>query len=1241
MEMVQHIDRTSPSFNTGTRSASLFAMARDFRPKEKKMGGKGGAGGGRAGADAGGRQTPAHQRRTTSNQQPLGKPQNHQGGASKPYSNADKGRTTRRESRQEEVEDDSETEEQLREAIEALGGDEDDLQLISAAGMNGKAAGGDEDGEDLDDELKAFMKGINLPTDEVKNAAREAASTSKPAEPAATAQNKQKQKEQQKEQQQKEVVDVKPRNEQKGKGEQKEKAEQEKKQREQKAKESRKQAAEEERKKAEDNRVRAAKVDEIAQKSASTKKLSAKDAAAQLLLTPTPLWMGVELDSLQETSAPSTSSPSLSHDVVVALLARGNHILDSENTRYHELLNSGSPSLTAILGGLTPSDAKFVSSLLGDTTSVSGSGRGGGTLSDRIAAHALLLGSSAFHNLRSLDALVGMCSKKSREESGRATRALADWFAGSGLGSGINARKLRYFRDQPELAATAAAPAESRGRQQRLAVFAFEDRLKKTYFTFLQTLEQQSHDTLAFVRQQAVNQTFILLREKSEQEQNLLRLLVNKLGDGERSVASKATNCLLELLNVHPNMKTVVSREVGELIRRPASKSDKLSTKRHANHARYYGVLTLNQIMLTRQDVQVANSLVQLYFELFQEALNLDASAASDGEEGDESTKAQAAKKDRWRDQKGKGKGKKGGKGGAGSEDKAVQDVESKATAAILTGVRRAFPFAQLETDVFDKHINTLFRITHSSSFNIAVQALQLIYIVATSATATSSNLLDRFHSTLYSSLLDSRLASTSKTAMYLNLCYKAMRDDIDNDRRAAEVKRLVQILSHMDVEFVCGALFLVGELIRAHPRLRGMLADAEDDDEEVIVNPPDEEDRDEEARVKQPAALANGISSAYSRYDPSKRDPRFAKARSTCLWELTALLDHFHPTVRLLTSQVISGEALTSTPDLTLHSLSHFLDKFVYRNAKKGSAQKGASGMQPAIAAAGGGEDGVRKVKGWAGAGEEVNTEKFWKRKAQDVPVDSLFFHHYFNLKQGKDAKSGKGAAAQKAKKQAGSDEEESDVDEEDAGDDESLGSDEVDAALDKADKDEGDEGSVDSDDSDEKEIWAAMKKSMPAEEGDEDLMEDSDGDEDDEDLAQYDYSDSEEDDEAEEEEGKQAGGVKDLEDSEDDGDGIFDEDEDDLLPFAEFGSDDGSEGDSTEGASAAAAGTTTAGKKRSRGENDDGDAADDKKPKTKSQERRAERKKRKAMSTFASAEDYAHLLGGDDDDEGDLGDE
>ncbi|PWN21096.1 CBF-domain-containing protein [Microstroma glucosiphilum] len=1129
-------------------------------------------------------------------------------------------------------EDEEGNEDDLREAIAALGGEQGDLDLISAKALKGKGKGKQRAEDEADDpnlgnELRAFMKGLKFDIQAPSQVKSERSAKAAREVPTLTQdpsiiEEKAKSASASNDQEQKPKKDRRPEKIGQTDGER---------------------AAARAKKERED------KLDAIASKASRAAEVQSLPTSStvrkggHLLLDPLPDWMNVALEPLPAASPYSNHGILLPHDRLLSLLSQGAALLDTDNKAYHTLLNSGSSAKMTSLGGLTPSDAKLIASLLGNTTSSSNSTAvGGGTLSDRIAAHALLLGSSPHHNLRSLDALVSMASKKSREESGRATRALADWFAGAGLGKG---RKLRYLRDQPHLATTAEAP-EGTARDQRLALYAYEDRLKKTYFAFLQALETQSHDTLAFVRQQAVTQIYLLLREKSEQEQNLLRLLVNKLGDGERSVASKATNSLLELLNTHPAMKSIVAREIGELIRKPTrstGRADNETTKKHHSHAKYYGVLALNQIVLTRQDAAVATPLVHLYFELFEDGLGRLSQAVEGDQVGEAAPSAALSgkkNKNRWRDNKSKSQGKGKGKMSTttSTETSRVQDADSKMMAAILTGVRRAFPFADLDFGAFDKHLSTLFRITHSASFNIAVQALQLIHVIATSSTSSSQHILDRFHSTLYSSMLDPRLASTSKSAMYLNLCFKAIREDIDESRRAAEVKRLLQILGQMDVEFVCGALFLVAELLRAQPRLRRLLTDPEDDDEVAVANPPDEEEVGPQASNLTETQNGPGlVGPASHRYDPFKRDPRYANAQDTCLWDLVPLLGHFHPTVKLLAHQLLTNEALTTAPDLSLYSLSHFLDRFVYRNPKKRSTlQKGASGMQPAIAAGGGIEGGIRRIKGWGGTGEEVNTPRFWKQNVQDVAVDSLFFHKYFNLREARPSEGGaKGTKMRGDQDVESEDEEASEASY--VGSDVSLASDEVDEAL-RDGRAEGDSGSeADSSDLREGEIWSAMKRTMPKEVGDESLFAASDGDdEDDEDLAVYDYTESEEDTGQDEDGDDEVDGVagRDQDDDSDDEEAsMFEEDEDDLLPFADFGSEASDDSDDADTRIV----TPAPGKSKKRDRLESADQESNQ-PKSKSQLARHERKKRKATSAFASAEDYAALITQGEADEGEV---
>src|SRR5882757_4346672 len=102
--------------------------------------------------------------------------------------------------------------------------------------------------------------------------------------------------------------------------------------------------------------------------------------------------------------------------------------------------------------------------------------------------------------------------------------------------------------------------------------------------------------------------------------------------------------------------------------------------------------------------------------------------------------------------------------------------------------------------------MDTLFRITHSSNFNTSIQALMLIEQLAT----TKHLAVDRFYRTLYESLLDPRLITSSKHALYLNLLFRALRSDLNIKRVKAFVKRMLQVVTLHQPPFICGVLYLI-----------------------------------------------------------------------------------------------------------------------------------------------------------------------------------------------------------------------------------------------------------------------------------------------------------------------------------------------------------------------------------------------------------------------------------------------
>lgn len=175
-----------------------------------------------------------------------------------------------------------------------------------------------------------------------------------------------------------------------------------------------------------------------------------------------------------------------------------------------------------------------------------------------------------------------------------------------------------------------------------------------------------------------------------------------------------------------------------------------------------------------------------------------------------------------------------------------------------------------------------------------------------------------------------------------------------------------------------------------------------------------------------------------------------------------------------------------------------HFLDRFVYRNAKKSTGTKGSSIMQP-FADHTGPDQAVSLQRNAVGLNQvTVNSEEFWRKKVEDVPVDELFFHKYFNQKLAgapntKQAKKKKEAEAESDGEEdevwramvnsmpgedGGEDLEDVDEDEDDSADDEEMqallmDSEDEDEDEDEDDLDENELGDQDFDDMDDMDNW------------------------------------------------------------------------------------------------------------------------------------------------------------------------
>ena len=199
-----------------------------------------------------------------------------------------------------------------------------------------------------------------------------------------------------------------------------------------------------------------------------------------------------------------------------------------------------------------------------------------------------------------------------------------------------------------------------------------EDRLKAHYADFIEVVKIHLSDNEVPIRTKLCNIVYQLLNEKPEKEQELLSLLVNKIGDPDNKLASKIIYILSQLLQNHPYMKKVVAVEVERILFR----------SNISERAQYYSVCFLNQLQLSAEDTAFAGHLIEIYFKFFSESI----------------------------------------------ENK---NLDSRMLGGLLTGVNRSYPYTDKLDGITDDNINTLFKLVYVGNFNVSVQALMLLYQVS------------------------------------------------------------------------------------------------------------------------------------------------------------------------------------------------------------------------------------------------------------------------------------------------------------------------------------------------------------------------------------------------------------------------------------------------------------------------------------------------------------------------------
>ncbi|KZS20710.1 CCAAT/enhancer-binding protein zeta [Daphnia magna] len=574
-----------------------------------------------------------------------------------------------------------------------------------------------------------------------------------------------------------------------------------------------------------------------------------------------------------------------------------------------------------------------------------------GAFADKIAAHTLLLQESPVHNLPSLKFLISLLDVKGRRECMVSLDALIRLFT-EGRVLNPNA-KLFLMNKKPISALSTVTPRE---RKELLALWSFEHQLKDCYNQFFIALDGLLKDAVDTTRRKGIAAIATLLAYSPEQEQGLLSRLVNKVGDPTRAVATSTVGQMERLLQQHPQMKLVVVAEVERLLYR-----SNINTK-----AQYYALCFLSQILLDSDDVLLATKLIIIYVTFFKACV------------------------------------KKG-------------EVDSKLMAALLTGLKRAYPYSKtvaISGGPLDGHVDTLFKLVHMVRFSLATQVLCILDQIVDIDKSNS----DRFYSVLFRKLFDPDVGLSAKQSMFLNLLYRALKRDESLPRLRTFVKRILQVCLACPPQLACALLYLVSELIKSRPQLQNFPKDIitkeyveEDDDDEEHYKDVDNDDEEEDAAKEDATREGNDEQTVTSTwvhrkgshsklksklaYDPFARNPMYARAEmSGGMWEINLLTNHFHPSVALFAKTIVEGTPIEYTGDpLQDFTLPRFLDRFVFRNPKLVSAAQAKLPAQRRVL-------GKRTIYVPRGVrAMAVDSKEFAKQPKSSIPADEMFLYQYF----------------------------------------------------------------------------------------------------------------------------------------------------------------------------------------------------------------------------------------------------
>lgn len=240
-----------------------------------------------------------------------------------------------------------------------------------------------------------------------------------------------------------------------------------------------------------------------------------------------------------------------------------------------------------------PSDAKWLNTALHK-----------GTSKDRANAGALLVQTNPLPNISALESLISL-TKLSNKTNIDVFDVVTDLFINSLLPPH---RKLFPLQNRGnDWKVLKSKTLDKATKDEIYAYWHYESELRDQFQGYLLNLQASLQNGKEVNKTKAIFAATKLLKSAPEREAFLLAVLVNKFGDPDKKIASKATYNLRQILLTHPNMAQVMALETEKLIFR----------NNITELAQHYGIGFLS-LLAPIANVETSQKLINICFCFFK-----------------------------------------------------------------------------------------------------------------------------------------------------------------------------------------------------------------------------------------------------------------------------------------------------------------------------------------------------------------------------------------------------------------------------------------------------------------------------------------------------------------------------------------------------------------------------------------------------------------------------------------------